>query len=101
MSGFVDALRGIAVFITQPHGGPPRVVATPVDVQMRVTAEDAQRAAKIMTRHGLASKAHAVSAALEFADKVSEAIVKDQARVVLKYPSGRCAEVVARKFGLT
>lgn len=71
-----------------------------IDVRMRVTEEDAARAASTVTRHGLSSKAQAVSESLSLTNFIGEAVKEQGARVLLEYPDGRRKRVVKLELGL-
>ena len=71
-----------------------------VDIKMKVTEKDAERAASIVTRHNLPSRAQAVSVSLALTDFIGAA-VEQGAHVVLVNRDGTVDRVVHPELGLS
>lgn len=74
--------------------------AATINAQMKLTARDVERAASIVTRHSLPSKAQAVSVSLSLTNSIGEAAKEHGARVVLEYPDGGRERVIMPELGL-
>jgi len=71
-----------------------------IAVKMRLTEKDMERAASIVTRHGLSSKAQAVSESIALTNNIGEAAKEHGAKVFLEYPDGRRERVIKPELGL-
>jgi hypothetical protein len=74
--------------------------AATIDVQMKLTPRDVERAASIVTRHSLPSKAQAVSESLSLTNHIGEAANEHGAKVFLEFPDGRRERVIKPELGL-
>jgi hypothetical protein len=74
--------------------------AATANVQMKLTPRDVERAASIVTRHSLPSKAQAVSESLSLANDLGKAAKEEGAKVFLEFPNGRRERVIKPELGL-